>query len=262
MNSETDSHMIEKTGRVENIAPTSHAAVVDANDSLAVFGNTTTNICVYDVHTSQCVFDTSTGLLASEEISRLFFADQHCVLSCGQTSGTVTVWDVRAGLVAFELPRAVQTINSCSMNQSHTAWTCDRLSHCGPVSTLLLLESVGQVIIIDIRHGCQNHDVLSLSTGQTFSPASDEHMTIRASFCEKLFAISGKDSAVNIYALSSSSDQEVNPVFVHTGHRPVAGMAEPTVWTTSWHPDSVPNSLLSAASDGSLHAWQFIPGSY
>jgi len=122
-----------------------------------------------------------TGLLASEEISRLLFADQHCVLSCGQTSGTVTVWDLRAGLVVCELPRALQPVNSCGVNQSHTAWTCDWLSRGGPMSTLLLLASDGQVIIVDVRHGCQNHDVLSLSTGQTFPQASHEHMTIRVS---------------------------------------------------------------------------------
>ena len=69
----------------------------------------------------------------------------------------------------------------------------------------------------------------------------------------------GRDSVVSIYSLSSANEKEVKPVFVHSGHRPVAGMAEPTVLTTCWHPGSVPNSVLSAASDGSLHAWQFIP---
>jgi len=71
----------------------------------------------------------------------------------------------------------------------------------------------------------------------------------------------GEGSVVNVYALSSANDKEVKPVFMHTGHTPVAGIAEPAVWTTCWQPGSVPNSVLSAASDGSLHAWQFIPGS-
>ena len=70
----------------------------------------------------------------------------------------------------------------------------------------------------------------------------------------------GSGSAVNVYALSSA-EKEIKPAFVHTGHRPIAGMAEPTVWTTCWHRGGVPNSVLSAASDGSLHAWQFIPES-
>ena len=80
--------------------------------------------------------------------------------------------------------------------------------------------------------------------------------------CVCVWMSEGRHSAVNVYALSPASEKEVKPVFVHTGHRPVVGMAEPTVWTTCWHPGSVQNSLLSAASDGSLHAWQFIPGSY
>jgi len=69
----------------------------------------------------------------------------------------------------------------------------------------------------------------------------------------------GADSIVNVYTLSAANDKDVKPVFVHTGHRPLAGMAQPTVWTTCWQPGSVPNSVLSAANDGSLHAWQFIP---
>ena len=69
----------------------------------------------------------------------------------------------------------------------------------------------------------------------------------------------GRDSAVNVYALSSANKKQVKPVFVHTGHKAVAAMAEPTVWTTCWQPGSAQNSVLSAASDGSLHAWQFIP---
>jgi len=71
----------------------------------------------------------------------------------------------------------------------------------------------------------------------------------------------GSDGTVNVYSASSASANDVKPVFVHTGHRHIAGMAEPTVWTTCWHPGTVPNLVLSAASDGSLHAWQFVPGS-
>ena len=38
----------------------------------------------------------------------------------------------------------------------------------------------------------------------------------------------GRDSAVNVYALSSANKKQVKPVFVHTGHKAVAAMAEPT----------------------------------
>ena len=70
----------------------------------------------------------------------------------------------------------------------------------------------------------------------------------------------GRGSDISVYRLLSASENDVmKPVFVHTGHTPVAGMAEPVVWTTCWQPGAVLNSVLSAASDGSLHAWQFIP---
>ena len=122
-----------------------------------------------------------TGSSVSENISQLFLADERCLLTCGRTSGTLTVWDLRAGVVVYELPRVVQTMDSCSLNQLPMAWTCDRLSHNGPITTLLLLASDGRVSLTDVRSGCQNHDVLSRSTGQRFSPASHEYMTVRVS---------------------------------------------------------------------------------
>lgn len=121
------------------------------------------------------------GSSTSEQVSRLLFIDEHCLLSCGWTSGILTAWDLRAGVVAFELPRGVRTVDSCSLNQTRMAWTCDQLTHNPPVTTLLLLASDGQVNVTDVRSRCQNHEVLSLSTGQTFSQTSHNHMTIRVS---------------------------------------------------------------------------------
>ena len=40
-----------------------HAAAIDATALLAAFGNTTANISVCDVHTLQCIFDTTKGQL-------------------------------------------------------------------------------------------------------------------------------------------------------------------------------------------------------
>jgi len=122
-----------------------------------------------------------TGSSVSEDISRLFLADEQCLLTCSRTSGTLTVWDFRAGLVVYELPRVVQTMDSCSLSQSAMAWTCDQLSHNRPVTTLVLLASDGHVSVVDVRSGCQNHDLLSLSTGQKFSHASHDYMTVRVS---------------------------------------------------------------------------------
>jgi len=106
------------------------------------------------------------------------FLDEHCLLSCGRTSGTLTVWDLRAGFDVFELPHVGYAVPTSSLNQSQMAWTCDRLAHNGPVTTLLLLASDGHVNIVDVRSTCQNRDALSLSTGQTFT---HDYMAIRVS---------------------------------------------------------------------------------
>jgi len=125
--------------------------------------------------------------LASDEVSRLLFADERCLLSCGRSSGAVTMWDLRAGLATWQL----QTDKSGSLTHSHTALTCDRLSHDGPMTTLLLLTSDGRVSVADVRSGCQNHEVLSLNTGQTFSPASHDYMTIsvRSSYIMRFISV-------------------------------------------------------------------------
>lgn len=46
------------------------------------------------------------------------------------------------------------------------------------------------------------------------------------------------------------------PLFTHDGHEALSGGNDIQVLSHSWHP-SHPSLLLSSASDGSLHAWQY-----
>jgi len=115
------------------------------------------------------------GSTASERISRLLFTDEQCLLSCGRTSGILTVWDLRAGLVALELPRDIHSVDA----QAHVAWTCDRLTHSAPLMKILSLASDGNVSVTDVRSASQNRELMSLSTGLTFPDTSHSHMTIR-----------------------------------------------------------------------------------
>lgn len=57
----------------------------------------------------------------------------------------------------------------------------------------------------------------------------------------------------NVYLFSSDSP---SPVFVHEGHVKNGSndLSKVKVVTHSWHPTE--NVVLSAATDGSLHAWQ------
>lgn len=72
--------------------------------------------------------------------------------------------------------------------------------------------------------------------------------------------MSGLGGAVQIYDTSSWTTelQKVPPLFVHRGHS-VSSQPGDAVSVTShlWHPER-PRTLLSAASDGSVHVWDWI----
>lgn len=74
--------------------------------------------------------------------------------------------------------------------------------------------------------------------------------------------IEGFDGTVHVYDTQrwDSSGREAEPIFIHKGH--ALGGAEsgdgPSLVTThAWHPQK-PRTVLSAASDGSLHVWEWV----
>lgn len=76
------------------------------------------------------------------------------------------------------------------------------------------------------------------------------------------FAVSGFSGSVQIYDASGwrTEQQEAQPLFEHRGHvvssQPEGGV--PVLVTFHvWHPEQ-PRTLLSAASDGSVHVWDWV----
>lgn len=70
---------------------------------------------------------------------------------------------------------------------------------------------------------------------------------------------SGFGGAVQIYDTSSwsSEPQKVPPLFVHRGHSVSSQPGDDVVVTSHlWHPER-PRTLLSAASDASVHVWDW-----
>ena len=72
----------------------------------------------------------------------------------------------------------------------------------------------------------------------------------------------GFDGTVHVYDAQSwdGSGGEAEPIFVHKGHAfGGAGSSggPPLVTVHTWHPQK-PRTLLSAASDGSLHVWDWV----
>ncbi|NWQ84640.1 WDR73 protein, partial [Columbina picui] len=75
-------------------------------------------------------------------------------------------------------------------------------------------------------------------------------------------AVSGFDGTVHVYDAQSwdSSGREAEPIFIHKGHAlggTDSSASPPLVTTHTWHPQK-PRTLLSAASDGSLHVWEWV----
>uniref|UniRef100_UPI0037E902A7 WD repeat-containing protein 73 n=1 Tax=Semicossyphus pulcher TaxID=241346 RepID=UPI0037E902A7 len=141
-------------------------------------------------------------------------------------------------------------------------WTDASASSSGPSGCRLVrLSSSGQAVIsdtrklggavsqaqLDVQSRCCDLDDVTVS----WAPALDD-----------CIAVSGFSGSVQIFDTSvwTSELQEAQPLFEHRGHA-VSSQAEDgvRVLVTShvWHPER-PRTLLSAASDGSVHVWDWV----
>ncbi|XP_051533235.1 WD repeat-containing protein 73 isoform X4 [Myxocyprinus asiaticus] len=74
---------------------------------------------------------------------------------------------------------------------------------------------------------------------------------------------SGFDGTVQLYNTTnwSTEAQDPQPIFSHQGHEMLYeakySSSQPVVTTHAWH-QSRPNTLLSAATDGSIHVWDWV----
>ncbi|XP_051533232.1 WD repeat-containing protein 73 isoform X1 [Myxocyprinus asiaticus] len=77
------------------------------------------------------------------------------------------------------------------------------------------------------------------------------------------FSFKGFDGTVQLYNTTnwSTEAQDPQPIFSHQGHEMLYeakySSSQPVVTTHAWH-QSRPNTLLSAATDGSIHVWDWV----
>ncbi|XP_010072922.1 PREDICTED: WD repeat-containing protein 73, partial [Pterocles gutturalis] len=123
------------------------------------------------------------------------------------------------------------------------------------------LSSGGHLTLTDVRKLSES---LASAKCRVPSPSSGaEFLCVSwAPALEGCLAVSGFDGTVHVYDTQSwdSSGREAEPIFVHKGHA-FGGDGDPPVVTAhTWHPQK-PRTLLSAASDGSLHVWDWAENS-
>lgn len=84
------------------------------------------------------------------------------------------------------------------------------------------------------------------------------HPVLTLLFLHLLHLLAGFGGAVQVFDTSSwgAELQDARLLFEHRGHAPSPATAA-TVSTHAWHPERA-RTLLSAATDGSVHVWDWI----
>ncbi|NXN37710.1 WDR73 protein, partial [Rhinoptilus africanus] len=196
----------------------------------------------------------------SEELSGLAFLDCNTLLLCS-AKGQLCLADVRQ-------PRGPSEAASVPSAPCGERW-CMGVGR-GPQGSdsssrpVARLSSGGRLTLTDVRKTNQS---LASAKCRVPSPSSGaEFLCVSwAPALENCLAVSGFDGTVHVYDARSwdGSGREAEPIFVHKGH--ALGGSDgsgdpPSVTVHTWHPQK-PRTLLSAASDGSLHVWDWVqPG--
>ncbi|XP_045680802.1 WD repeat-containing protein 73 [Phyllostomus hastatus] len=131
----------------------------------------------------------------------------------------------------------------------------------GPGPSIAGLRSDGQLCLLDPRDLCRP---VSARQCPVSTPSPDPEL-LRVTWAPGLdhcVAVSGFDGTVQVHDVTSwdGSQGRADPVFTHRGHVFLDGGGAgpaPRVTTHTWHPCK-PRTLLSAASDASLHVWDWV----
>ncbi|XP_056300631.1 WD repeat-containing protein 73, partial [Pseudoliparis swirei] len=182
---------------------------------------------------------------SNDPLSSLQFLSD-AVFLAGAASGNVYVADTRTAAA----PQLHPAPPPASPGAAALWWTA------ASPRGVLRLSSSGQAEVSDLRSpgAAVSRAQLNVQSGRSdpavgvsWAPALDGRV-----------AVSGFDGGVQIYdtALWTAAPRDVEPLFEHRGH---AVSSPPGVFVAAhaWHPER-PRTLLSAASDGSVHVWDWV----
>ncbi|XP_063162083.1 WD repeat-containing protein 73 [Candoia aspera] len=211
------------------------------------------NLQMTEIESGQSLFVAASA--SPDEIATLDFLDKATAVVCS-AKGQLFLADVRQpqGLL-----RAVEEAQPPWAPGEGMSW-CAGVGP-GEMPLVARLSSGGLVVLTDIR---RSSSPLKMARCCVPTPALSGADFLSISLAPVLgdcLAVSGFDGTVQVYDTHGwdSSGQEAKPVFIHKGHTfgtPGKDGGSPVVTTHSWHPWK-PQTLLSAASDGSLHVWDW-----
>ncbi|XP_069576038.1 WD repeat-containing protein 73 isoform X1 [Brachyistius frenatus] len=249
-----DSDVIRRTGSIEGRKGVSEGgsriAARLSSPPQVLHGAQSSDVQLTQLTSGQTLYKLDTDSAAP--LSSLQFVSD-AVFLAGCRNGSVVIADTRTSAAPQVSPPP----------EDGVAWWTDvsagpHLSTCRVVR----LSSSGQAVVSDLRNpgGAVCRAQLDVQTrrcslddvGVSWAPALDD-----------CISVSGFSGVVQIYNTSvwRTEQQEAQPLFQHRGHavssqQPDDGVP---VFVTAhvWHPER-PRTLLSAASDGSIHVWDWV----
>ncbi|NXP05455.1 WDR73 protein, partial [Thinocorus orbignyianus] len=231
--------------------PWAKIATISSRAPWVLHGSRLDNIQVTEVESRKNVYVAASR--SSEELGGLAFLDADTLLLCS-AEGQLFLADLRT-------PPSPLEAASISWGPCGERW-CMAVGHGPPGSQpVVCLSSGGHLTLTDVR---KTSESLATAKCKVPSPSSSgEFLCVSwAPALESCLAVSGFDGTVRLYDARGwdGSGQEVEPIFLHQGHtlgRWDGGGDLPLVTTHTWHQQKA-RTLLSAASDGSLHVWDWV----
>ncbi|NXJ72676.1 WDR73 protein, partial [Rostratula benghalensis] len=241
-----------------NGQPWAKIATLSTRGPWVLHGSRVDNVRITEVESRKNIYTAASR--SSEELGGLAFLDHDTLLLCS-AEGRLLLGDLR-------VPPSPLEVVSVPWVPSGQRW-CMGVGHGPPGSAstsrpLLCLSSGGHLTLTDLR---KTSEALAVVKCKVPSPTShgDFLCVSWAPALESCLAVSGFDGAVRVYDARGwqGSGWEAEPTFLHRGHAVGGGWEgsgdpPPSVTTHTWHPQKA-RTLLSAASDGSLHVWDWVP---
>ncbi|XP_065143853.1 integrator complex assembly factor WDR73 [Paramisgurnus dabryanus] len=252
-----DSDVIKRTGVInpKNITAKGCKIAPGLTEEPAVLhGSLTNDIQLQELATGRVLYTTRSD--CSESVSGLQFLNACVFLICA-SNGTLLMGDTRDPLTChYPLKENMSGPHWCfglrkSSSQSEPS-----------VCTIARLSSSGHMMLSDPRD-LQNPFCQTRLNVQHNSVKNEFLNVSWASVLNSCLSVSGFDGTVQIYNTTNWSIEAPTPqpIFSHKGHdmfyEAECSGSRPVVTTHAWHP-SRPNTLLSAATDGSIHVWDWV----
>ncbi|XP_020510267.2 WD repeat-containing protein 73 [Labrus bergylta] len=249
-----DSDVIRKTGSIEGSRSASESgsriAARLSSPPRVLHGARSSDVRLSELTSGRTLYTLEAD--SADPLTSLQFVSDSVFLA-GCCNGSVYVADTRT-------PDAPQLSPPPASSASSALWWTDAsegLSTC----RLVRLSSSGRAVMSDLRKlgGAVSQAQLEVQSRRcdlgdvtvSWAPTLDDCV-----------AVSGFSGVVQIFdtSLWRSELQEARPLFVHRGHTvssPPEDGVPVLVTHHVWHPE-LPRTLLSAASDGSVHVWDWV----